>query len=179
MVGVSDWLARPDNGVPETVPCVHAIDAAGRLQKLIVDEKLVHAARLCAQSWKRLQELDRLKRPAAPAAKEEEAKPEIKQDKKAKEEPKAEPAQEKREVGDPYIETERCSSCNECTNLNSRMFAYNENKQAYIKDPDAGSFKELVEAAESCQVAVIHPGKPRNAKEPGLDELVKRAEPFQ
>ena len=59
------------------------------------------------------------------------------------------------------------------------MFAYNENKQAYIANPDAGTFRELVEAAESCQVAVIHPGKPRNPKEPGLDELIKRAEPFQ
>jgi ferredoxin len=177
MVGVSEWLARPDNGVPETVPCISAIDAEGRLQRLIVDEKLVHAARVCAQAWKRLQELDRLKRKEMPAAKEE--KPEARQETKAKEEPQPEPAQEKREPGDPYIETERCSSCNECTNLNNRMFAYNDNKQAYIKDPDAGSFKELVEAAESCQVAVIHPGKPRNPKEPGLDELVKRAEPFQ
>jgi ferredoxin len=36
---------------------------------------------------------------------------------------------------EPYIETERCTTCNECTNLNGKMFAYNENKQAYIKDP--------------------------------------------
>jgi hypothetical protein len=35
-----------------------------------------------------------------------------------------------------------------------------------------------VEAAENCQVSVIHPGKPRNANEPGLDELLKRAEAF-
>jgi len=27
-------------------------------------------------------------------------------------------------------------------------------------------------------VAIIHPGKPRNPKEPGLEELLKRAEPF-
>ena len=59
------------------------------------------------------------------------------------------------------------------------MFAYNENKQAYIKDPDAGTFRELVEAAEVCQVAVIHPGKPRNPKEPGLEELIERANSFQ
>jgi hypothetical protein len=59
------------------------------------------------------------------------------------------------------------------------MFAYNENKQAYIKDADAGTFRELVEAAESCQVAVIHPGKPRNADEPGLEELIERAKEFQ
>ena len=36
----------------------------------------------------------------------------------------------------------------------------------------------IVEAAESCQVSIIHPGKPRDAAEPGLDDLVKRAQPF-
>jgi hypothetical protein len=58
------------------------------------------------------------------------------------------------------------------------MFAYNENKQAFLKAPDAGTFRELVEAAETCQVAVIHPGKPRNPNEPGLEELIERARPF-
>ena len=47
------------------------------------------------------------------------------------------------------------------------MFAYNDNKQAYIANPDAGTYAQLVEAAESCQVSIIHPGKPRNPDEPG------------
>ena len=59
------------------------------------------------------------------------------------------------------------------------MFAYDENKQAYFKDLDAGTFREIVEAAEACQVAVIHPGLPRNPNEPGLEELIERAKPFQ
>ena len=59
----------------------------------------------------------------------------------------------------PYIETPRCSTCNECTQINNRMFAYNEDNQAYIADPRAGTFRELVEAAESCQVSIIHPGQ--------------------
>ena len=59
------------------------------------------------------------------------------------------------------------------------MFAYDDNKQAYIKDIDAGSYRDLVEAAEICQVAIIHPGMPRNPAEPGLDELIERAEPFR
>jgi hypothetical protein len=78
----------------------------------------------------------------------------------------------------PWIETARCSTCNECTAINDRMFVYNENRQAFIADPDAGSYAELVLAAENCQVAIIHPGKPRNPAEPGLEELIKRAEPF-
>ena len=79
---------------------------------------------------------------------------------------------------DPWIETARCPSCNECQLINPQMFVYNDNKQAFIKDPDAGTFRQLVEAAETCQVAIIHPGKPRNPNEPGLEELMKRAEAF-
>ncbi|MEJ2721563.1 MAG: hypothetical protein P8181_10570 [bacterium] len=62
---------------------------------------------------------------------------------------------------DAYIDSPLCSSCNECTNLNSRMFAYNDNIQAYIKDP-----------------AAVHPGKPKNPDEPGLEELIKRGEKY-
>jgi ferredoxin len=77
-----------------------------------------------------------------------------------------------------WIETSRCSSCNECRNINDRLFGYNENKQAYIDDISAGTYKELIEAAEACQVAIIHPGKPKNPNEPGLEELLERAKPF-
>ena len=91
-------------------------------------------------------------------------------------EAEAAPAQSPDEA---YIETPRCTTCNECTQINDKMFAYNDNKQAYIANPDAGTYAQLVEAAESCQVCIIHPGKPRNTSEPGLDELIKRAEPFR
>jgi len=84
-----------------------------------------------------------------------------------------------RSPDEAYIETARCSTCNECTQLNSKMFAYDANQQAYIADINAGTYAQLVEAAESCQVSVIHPGKPRNPNEPGLEELLKRAEPFR
>ncbi|MEJ2523777.1 MAG: hypothetical protein P8080_13060 [Gammaproteobacteria bacterium] len=38
--------------------------------------------------------------------------------------------------------------------------------------------RQLAEAAESCQLSIIHPGKPWNPDEPGLEELVERAQPF-
>ncbi len=78
-----------------------------------------------------------------------------------------------------YIETARCTSCDECTNLNPHMFAYDENKQAYIKDASAGTFKELVQAAERCTAGIIHPGDPLNPDEPDLDKWVARAARFQ
>jgi ferredoxin len=97
--------------------------------------------------------------------------------------PKAAPAaveaaEPEKSSDEAYIETPRCTTCNECTNLNNRLFAYDANKQAYIADINAGTYRELVEAAESCQVSIIHPGKPRNPNEPGIADLLKRAEPF-
>jgi pyruvate-ferredoxin/flavodoxin oxidoreductase len=79
---------------------------------------------------------------------------------------------------EPYIDTDRCTSCNECTNLNGKMFAYNASKQAYIKDPKAGTFAQLVTAAERCPASLIHPGTPLNPKEKDLAKWVKRAEKF-
>jgi pyruvate-ferredoxin/flavodoxin oxidoreductase len=77
-----------------------------------------------------------------------------------------------------WIETARCTSCNECTNLNPRLFGYDGNKQAYVKDVHAGTFAQLVQAAERCPAGIIHPGDPVNEKEKDLDKWIKRAEPF-
>jgi pyruvate-ferredoxin/flavodoxin oxidoreductase len=78
----------------------------------------------------------------------------------------------------PYIDGAQCTTCDECTNLNDRMFAYDDAKHAYIKDPKAGTFRELVMAAERCPTDIIHPGTPLNPKERNLDKWIKRAERF-
>jgi pyruvate-ferredoxin/flavodoxin oxidoreductase len=94
----------------------------------------------------------------------------------------AAPAEEEDEDDDllmePYIDSALCTSCNECTNINGQMFAYDENKQAYIKDARAGTYAQLVQAAEKCPAAIIHPGDPLNPKEKDLEKWKKRAEPF-
>jgi pyruvate-ferredoxin/flavodoxin oxidoreductase len=79
---------------------------------------------------------------------------------------------------DPYIDSERCTTCNECTNLNRKMFAYNADRQAYVKDATAGTFAQLVTAAEKCPVGAIHPGTPLNPKEKDLEKWLKRAQAF-
>ncbi|MGE5748899.1 MAG: 4Fe-4S domain-containing protein, partial [Gemmatimonas sp.] len=81
-------------------------------------------------------------------------------------------------VLEAYIDSERCTTCNECTNLNNKMFSYNADKQAYVKDASAGTFQQLVIAAERCPVSIIHPGSPLNPKEKDLAKWVKRAEKF-
>ena len=77
-----------------------------------------------------------------------------------------------------YIDSARCTTCNECTNLNKKMFAYNAAKQAEVKDAKAGTFQQLVLAAERCPVSIIHPGTPLNPKEKDLEKWVKRAARF-
>ena len=188
-------------------PYLLTMDGDNRLHRTVVDEKIVEATRRCGDAWKLLQEFaginnsharqlvaeERAKweKEAAPAAAEPatpgppppQAGAPASESAEAATPAPAEPAEPTEPEGEaapgPWIETSRCTTCNECTQINNRLFAYNENMQAYIADPDAGTFRQIVEAAESCQVSIIHPGRPRNPSEPDLDDLMARAEPFQ
>ena len=194
MVSVADYVARSEEG--STVPCLLMLDGENRLHKVVADERLIRTARRCLGLWHRLQELGGIhnsyaerelararaaweeaaqqQQPAAPAI----AAPIAEVPAAPPAPAETAPAEPERSPDEPYIETARCSTCEECVKINSKMFAYNKDKQAYITDPSAGTYRQLVEAAESCQVAVIHPGKPRNPNEPGLEELLQRAAPF-
>ncbi len=106
---------------------------------------------------------------------------EIEQEKTPAEEPKAGLAEEEKkhsEIIEPYIDTPLCTSCNDCITLNSMMFSYDDNMQAFIKDVSKGSYKQLVMAAEKCPAEIIHPGKPKDLKEKDLDKLMKRAKKY-
>jgi hypothetical protein len=62
--------------------------------------------------------------------------------------------------------------------LNAQLFHYNAEKQAYIADAAAGTFAELVKAAELCPAKCIHPGKPRDGDSTATPELIERAAKF-
>lgn len=78
-----------------------------------------------------------------------------------------------------WIETPECTTCDECTKINPKIFAYNDEKKAIIVDARGGPFKDIVKAAEKCTAGVIHPGTPFNPSEKDIDRLVKRAEKYQ
>ena len=78
----------------------------------------------------------------------------------------------------PWLETEECTSCDECTQLNSKIFAYNNNKKAYILNPDGGPYEDLVKAAEKCTARVIHPGLPADRSAKDIDKWIKRGEKY-
>jgi hypothetical protein len=208
LVPVPDSVAGEPRGFPDRVPCLWMVDRENTLHLVIPDGKLIRGARRCREQWRSLQELGGIRNSHAERLVESERRAwEARTAKEAKDENAVTAAQapeesapvaaqdravpagaeapvpaqgaEKKRSDEAYIESARCTSCNECIKVNDRMFKYNENKQAYIADLKAGTYADLVTAAESCQVAIIHPGKPWNPDEPGLEDLLKRAEAFR
>jgi ferredoxin len=80
---------------------------------------------------------------------------------------------------EPYITSVLCTTCQECININPRLFRYNENKQAVIADAAAGTFEQLVRAAEKCPARCIHTGVPRDDDSTATDEMIERAQRFR
>jgi len=80
---------------------------------------------------------------------------------------------------EPWVDSILCTTCNECTNLNGRLFRYNANRQAEIADPAAGTFEQLVRAAEKCPARCIHVGPPRPGDPTATPEILARAAAFR
>jgi hypothetical protein len=172
---VAEWLDGAD--ALGSSPGIKMVDGRGLLHDLVIGDPVIGQTRRARDRWLRLQRLAR--GPASDQAAvvvQEEAVPEV-----AAPPAVATPAPEAPKTAssdDAYVETPRCTSCEECMQVNNRLFGYDANKQAFIANIDAGTYRDLVTAAENCQVSIIHPGKPRNPDEPGLAELLERATPF-
>ncbi len=78
-----------------------------------------------------------------------------------------------------WIDSPECTACDECMNINPKLFAYNAQKQAIVLDPKAGPFKDIVKAAEKCTASCIHPGTPFNPAEKDVGKLITRAAKYQ
>lgn len=190
MVPVAEWLSLDREAAAQSVPCLLAVDGDNVLHRVLVDERLAQSVRRCLTLWHRLQELGGIHNSyaAIALAREKEKigvgpapEPTPAPVPAAVAEAAASPAPDapQRDPDQPWIETARCPSCNECKLINDKLFLYDANKQAYLGELKSGTYRQMVEAAESCQVSIIHPGKPWNPNEPGLAELIERAQPFQ
>jgi pyruvate-ferredoxin/flavodoxin oxidoreductase len=78
----------------------------------------------------------------------------------------------------PWIDTDECTACDECTVLNPSIFEYNEDKKAVFKDPDGGPYSDIVKAAEKCTAQVIHPGLPRDRSAADIDKWIARGSKY-
>jgi len=76
----------------------------------------------------------------------------------AKDATQADTAEASDSGSEPWIDTPLCTTCNECTDINPRLFVYDDNKQAEIGDLSAGTHEDWVKAAEVCPAQCIYPG---------------------
>ncbi|MBZ0269854.1 ferredoxin, partial [bacterium] len=77
-----------------------------------------------------------------------------------------------------WIDTAECTACDECIQINGKIFAYNADKKAEIVDPNGGPYRDLVKAAERCTARVIHPGLPLDESEKDLAKWVARGQKY-
>ncbi len=202
MVPLADYLTLAEGEREGKFPYIWTIDSKQRLSRLLVSETMVESCRDRADFWAMLKGLagggqapvdsaaletkvrDELMQKFTSAVMHTLAEPPPQQAHAAQAQaaptaksaaPAAQPAAE---YMAPWLDTEQCSSCDECIKLNPKIFAYNENKKAYIKDPSGGPYSDLVKAAERCTAQVIHPGLPRDRSAKDIEKWIKRAEKF-
>ncbi len=69
-----------------------------------------------------------------------------------------EPEPEEPESEEAWVDSDLCTSCNDCVEINPLLFVYDGNKQITLGDLSQGTYDELVRAAELCPSSCIHPG---------------------
>ncbi len=78
----------------------------------------------------------------------------------------------------PWIDTDLCTTCDECIHINSKIFVYNDKRKAYIADAEAGPYQDLVKAAERCTAGIIHPGVPKDRSAKDIERWIERGQKY-
>ena len=194
MVPLADFLPLSRDERDGKFPYIWAVDKKQRLMRVLVSEELVKSCEERQQFWKQLKNVAGLDRPAVDeAAIAERARAELVQKLTASlasfggggeidaglpvaaGTTSAKPAANADGYEPVWVETPECTACDECTKLAPKTFAYNEQKQAYVINPQGTPYAQLVKAAEKCTAGCLHPGTPWNMNEPGIDKLIARA----
>ena len=92
--------------------------------------------------------------------------------------PAAAPAAAPADYMAPWIDSEECTACDECIIINPQIFAYDDDKKAYIQSAEAGPYRDLVKSAEKCTALVVHPGLPRDRSGKDIAKWIKRGQKF-
>ena len=200
MVLLAEFLELEEDDRDGKFPYIWAVDRKQRLSRVLVAKKIVEACEERRDFWIMLRAMSGYQ-PAQPEPEDLEDK--IRKEVVGKiakglmdlaggggealadivieaEEAPGEPVQAASN-GDylaPWLETSECTSCDECIKLNSKIFAYNDDKKAYIANPNGGPYEDLVKAAEKCTAQVIHPGLPADRSPKDIDKWIQRAEKF-
>jgi len=165
------------------------VDKKQRLMRVLTSQEMVNACEERQQFWHQLKDVAGLDRPAANEAEvAARVRSELLQritDSLGGSAPVATTGANSASAAAPaaahdavWIDTPECTTCDECTGINPKIFAYNEQNKAIVINPTAGTFLDIVKAAEKCTAGIIHPGTPWNPNEANLDKLVARAAKF-
>ncbi|GAB1233352.1 hypothetical protein UT4_18190 [Ferrigenium sp. UT4] len=193
MVLLADFLKLPADEREGKFPFIWAVDKKQRLMRVLTSQEMVNACIERQQFWRQLQDVAGLNRPAA---NEEEVATRVRSEllqritsslggdfspaatatgAGGKASSSTAPAAAFDAV---WIDTPECTTCDECTGINPKIFAYNAQNKAVVINPTAGTFLDVVKAAEKCTAGIIHPGTPWNPSESNLDKLMARAAKF-
>ncbi|OIR17686.1 pyruvate-flavodoxin oxidoreductase [mine drainage metagenome] len=201
MVQLADFITLSADEREGKFPYIWGVDAKQRLIRLLVTQDVVHSCEERLSFWHQLKSLCGLDRPTVNAEEiANKARNELIQKLSASLASfgggaindstindshinnslplAAAPAMSVDGYEAAWIDTPECTACDECININPKMFAYNDQKKVIIINPQGGKFADVVKAAEKCTASCIHPGTPWNQSEAGLDKLVARAAKF-
>ncbi len=206
MIPLTEFLSLPPEDREGQFPYIWSVDPSQRLMRLLVAEPMVRACEDRRHFWNQLRSLARVGETTVDRGEiEAEVRQQVSQQLvtglmeliSGKPESSASavklPAQTPTPTAPtesnghstaagqymaPWIDSEKCTACDECIHLNPNIFAYNDQKRAIIKDPLGGPYKDLVKAAERCTAGVIHPGLPKDWTEKGIDKLIARAKKY-
>jgi pyruvate-ferredoxin/flavodoxin oxidoreductase len=185
---LGDFLKLPEDERGGKYPFIWSVDKKNRLMRVLVSAEMVRSCEERIQFWQQLKDLTGAGRPQVDeAAIANRVRQELIQklssgfgisSTDAQPVAATAPAAAADGYEAVYVDTPECTACDECININPKVFAYNEAKKVIVLDPKAGSFVDIVKAAEKCTAGIIHPGTPWNMSEANLDKLKQRAAKF-
>ncbi|MGI9589891.1 MAG: 2-oxoacid:acceptor oxidoreductase family protein, partial [Myxococcota bacterium] len=204
MVPLAEFLELPEDEREDRFPFVWTVDRKQQLNRLLVDHAMVESSEDRRDFWLMLRSLAGMRAEEAPSR--EAIEQQVRQEvvgriasglmelaggageavellagDEARGAPSATTPEAPAGAGDgmaPWIDTDECTACDECVDLNPQIFAYNDNHKAYIKDPAGGPYRDLVKAAERCTAQVIHPGLPRDRSEKDVEKWIARGKKY-
>ncbi len=185
MVLLGDFLKLSEVDREGKFPFIWSVDKKNRLIRVMVSAELVRSCEERLQFWQQLKDVTGVSRPIV---NEEAIATRVRQELIQKlstgfgisstDAPQPAPVAVTDGYEQVWVDSPECTACDECININPKIFAYNDAKKVIIVNPKAGSYVDIVKAAEKCTAAVIHPGTPWNMNEANLDKLKQRAAKF-
>lgn len=186
MVLLGDFLKLSEDDRDGKFPFIWSVDKKNRLVRVLVSVEMVRSCEERMQFWHQLKDVTGVSRPIV---NEEAIATRVRQELIQKlstgfgisstDAPQPAVVSAAAEGYEQvWVDSPECTACDECININPKIFAYNDSKKVIVINPKAGSYVDIVKAAEKCTAGVIHPGTPWNMNESNLDKLKQRAAKF-